>query len=131
MPVSNFHRVLQVHNDGWELHAAGPVDPPDPDSVSMRVCAVVTQEPLSRKPSPKDNNVPPAVTCNVDDELTKEEWVAAAAVGGPGWTFKAPTIGGQFREGWARGTAFALETKLNGDIETYSWSAWVWLERNP
>jgi hypothetical protein len=47
----------------------------------------------------------------------------------PRWFFDAKITGRvAFHKGWARGTALALETKKNGDLETYTWSQWVWLE---
>ena len=48
------------------------------------------------------------------------------------WSFSAEAVGGgQFTNGWARGSALALLIKANGDIETYSWSMWVWIDRGP
>ncbi len=134
MPVSNFHRVLTAVAEGREVRTAGPLDPPDPDSSSLRVFAVITQPPRGNcAPDPDDPDEPNAVTCHGEVHLDNAQWKSATAAAGPGdWSFDAFTVGGgQFKSGWARATAFALETKLSGDIETYSWSAWVWINRSP
>jgi hypothetical protein len=131
MPVSNFNRILNASADGRELTAQGPLEDPDDDVHSMRVFAVVTQPPVSGVPQPDDTDDPVAVTCHGEVELTHAELrTRASSAGGDGWSFDARTVGNlQFKTGWARASAFALEVQANGDIETYSWSAWVWIKR--
>jgi hypothetical protein len=131
MPVSNFDRILNASADGRTLDASGPLPDFEADGHSLRVFAVVTQPPLSGEPQPGDTDDPIAVTCRGEVHLSKTEWQSAAAMSGGGqWSFHADTVGGlQLKNGWARGSAIALEAKANGDIETYSWSAWVWIKR--
>jgi hypothetical protein len=133
MPVSNFNRILNASADGRTLAACGPLPDPDTDVHSVRVFAVVTQSPVCGEPQPGDTDDPIAVTCRGEVHLSKAEWQSAAAMsGGAQWSFQADTVGPlQFKQGWARGSAIALEAKANGDIETYSWSAWVWITRSP
>ena len=48
----------------------------------------------------------------------------------PIWQFSEQTVNnGVFEVGWARGSALAITIKTDGDIETYTWSEWVWLRR--
>jgi|SRR5689334_19924865 hypothetical protein len=130
MPVSNFHRVLKVTDRGRRLAASGPLPLPDYDIKEIRVFAVVTQQPGPCKPEPGDDTTPLAVTCH--GEATRSgDALRAAAAAERTWDFDERTAFGEFREGWARGTAIALEFQDDGDFETYSWSAWVWLEIAP
>jgi hypothetical protein len=125
MPHSNFDRRLDVIDNGRGLTASGPL-PIEDDDESVLVVAVVTQQPAGDEPA--DDAEPAAVTCHGRVHLDEARLRAAGA--NAVWSFNAQTIGGGvFRTGWARGTALAVTTKTNGDLETYSWSAWVWLKR--
>jgi hypothetical protein len=131
MPVSNFHRVLTISEGGRRLTASGPLPAPDDDTEEIRVFAVVTQQPDQGKPEPADDRTPFAVTCHGEATRNAAELRAAAEANERTWFFERETVFGAFREGWARGTAIALEFQHDGDVETYSWSAWVWLETAP
>jgi hypothetical protein len=134
MPVSNFHHVLKASPDGTILKAAGPFSYTEVGVHSVHVFAVVTQQPLQCKPAEGDNDDPSAVTCRGNVHLkpdAQNQWTTDGS-GTATWSFDAHTVGGgQFKDGWARGSALALLIKTNGDIETYSWSTWVWIDRGP
>ncbi|HYX83504.1 MAG TPA: hypothetical protein VE777_00910 [Gaiellales bacterium] len=136
MPYPRFHPRLNISNDGTRLRAAGPLPIPDYQTEEVRVFGVVTQEPAGCMPKRRDDckgddedRVPPAATCH-GEATRKGADLQAAENGEPGtWFFEADVVGGaSFRRGWARGTAIALVFQRDGDIVTYSWSAWVWLE---
>lgn len=131
MPVSNFHRVLTITEGGRRLEASGPLPVPGYDIHEVRVFAVVTQQPVQCKPDRGDDATPFAVTCHGEATRSGAE-LRAAEKAQRTWYFHGKAAGGGvFREGWARGTAIALEFQDDGDFETYSWSAWVWLEAGP
>lgn len=127
MPVSNFDRILTISEGGRKLSASGPLPVPDDDVKEVRVFAVVTQQPVQGKPEPGDDITPFAVTCHGEATRYGAE-LRAAGADERTWFFDGRTAGSAFRDGWARGTAIALEFQDDGDFETYSWSAWVWLE---
>ena len=125
-PHSNFNRVLTISKAGDRVTASGTLRLPDDDTEEIHVFGVVTQEPLESKPAA--DRTPFAVTCRGNVKVERAELRDAAEGGQVNWSFCADAVADTFRLGWARGTAIALEFEKNGDIETYSWSAWVWLE---
>lgn len=123
MPGSHFDRKLDIQDNGFALYASGPFDLED-DMHSIRVFAVVTQAPTG---DCVDDGEPPAAICHGEVHLGPDELKNVQGTQGH-WRFRAEVSGGiPFHEGWARGTALALVTKKNGDIETYTWSEWVCL----
>jgi hypothetical protein len=122
--------VLKVFGGGHGLTAAGPLTVDD-DMFAVRVSAVVTQAP--QDPRTDANPTPPSAICHGDVHITHADLGAIRADPGAEstWTFDAETAPSspEFFTGWARGTAFAVVTTTDGDLETYSWSEWVWLNR--
>lgn len=125
MPGSHFDRKLDIQNNGRALYTSGPFDI-DEDMHSIRIVAVVTQQPQGDLPEDEE---PSAAICHGDVHLGPDELAKQPGTQGH-WQFRADVSAGiAFDSGWARGTALALVTKKNGDIETYTWSEWVRLVR--
>jgi hypothetical protein len=122
MPGSHFDRKLYIQQNGHALFTSGPYDS-ESDMRSIRVFAVVTQAP---KGDCVEDGEPPAAICHGEVHLGPDELAKPGTQGT--WKFHADAEGTiMFEPGWARGTALALVTKTNGDIETYTWSEWVCL----
>ena len=125
-PGTHFDGKLDIQKNGYAVYTSGPFEIDD-DMHSIRVVAVVTQQPQDDFVEGKES---PTAICHGDVHLDAAKLAALPGTQGR-WDFSAdvPAGGTPFQQGWARGTALALVVKKNGEIETYSWSQWVWLVR--
>jgi hypothetical protein len=135
MPGSHFHPTLNVDDDGLGLYTSGPFTIDD-DMESIRVVAVVTQQPQQQSCEGGQTRgasaQPRAAICHGDIQLTPGDVNRQRdSHGSQGiWSFQGRAVGNiPFVSGWGRGIAFALVIQKDGDLETYSWSEWVRLVR--
>jgi hypothetical protein len=124
MPPSNGWLVFGELN-GQMIKASGPLGDIGPDVVRVEVRTVVTQRPRAGKPADYEARVPAPT---VEGSQHVDEAILLGA--DPWWEVEMPiaAASGQFEPGWARGTAVALLVSTRGEIETRSWSRWIWLD---
>jgi hypothetical protein len=106
------------------VHAEGPIGSlGDDEPRTIVVYGVVTQKPEDADP-PKEDEEPKAATASNYVALEVRPGLVPLK-----WSFDAKVVDEDtpFKAGWARGSAYAVVTESNGDIETYTWSEWVWL----
>jgi hypothetical protein len=119
LPHSNFHPSLKIASGGTVIEVSGPMEPVEPDVVSIVVTGFVTQPPAERDSAEAQQG--PTATHNVT--LGHAE----LALSDNTWMFSADVLGGTMREGWAFASADLTEKSSDGAIERYTWSQWVWL----
>jgi hypothetical protein len=124
-PNSNGWIAYGLLTDGGRtVKAGGPLGSIGPAVESVEVRTVITQYPGPDRPNGDDSRAP---TATGTSEVSGREFNSA----NPWWEFTASRVkNGPFDDGWARATAVALIVWTNGEIETRSWSRWIWLDRD-
>ena len=116
--------------EGGRVRLRGPLTGVT-DEDEVWVAAAITQQPGAPGPdgAGRPSRSGPAratgVTCRGFQLLT----AGSAALRSRTWQFEATVPDDQkMAEGWAQAKAYAIVFQANGEVTSYEWAEWVWLE---